>query len=255
METFTNGNGLMFLPCAYKQRCRIIAESFLFEAQHRGKQKNQGVYAVVTGFGLGVWAGCIRSKHGFTCKTCREARKGKADTNFIQCQNCYGYGNILPPKLLTNLFVEAFLDTLVKYKDTGKLSKIRCVEFNYGDCFATEFSKHSHVQWIGNIKIAFTKKDGQFTSLHYRDGSPFAKLPNDFKDCLLVANYAWDGNSYPGNELYAGMLIDSGDPAAACCSTIGWSQNPEVNPENVSGEKTMVIDPNKGGLFPIQAYF
>ncbi|KAF2224181.1 hypothetical protein BDZ85DRAFT_98498 [Elsinoe ampelina] len=58
--------------------------------------------------------------------------------------------------------------------------------------------------------------------------TPSARLQD--ASLLLITSYAWDSNSYPGNEYYMGLLDASGDPAAACSTVIAETHNPEINP-------------------------
>jgi len=76
--------------------------------------------------------------------------------------------------------------------------------------------------------------------------APADKLEEPFKDCLNVAMYAWDSNSFPGNEYYLGLLSASGDPAAASCSTIPFVQNPEINKEYICGANTGIYFYDRG---------
>ena len=56
-----------------------------------------------------------------------------------------------------------------------------------------------------------------------------AKLQSSI--ALLVSMFAWDSNSYVGNEFWRGHkhLDSSGDPVAVCCSDIGITMNPDFN--------------------------
>ena len=80
---------------------------------------------------------------------------------------------------------------------------------------------------------------GRFTrnavDFRFSKRDPAAPLSGAHAGKLLVAQFAWDSNSYVGNEFWLGQLCASGDPAAACCSTIAELFVPEINPKNRKG--------------------
>jgi hypothetical protein len=80
------------------------------------------------------------------------------------------------------------------------------------------------------------KNERNAIKIHFSNRDPAAPLVGDDTEKLLVAMYAWDGNAFPGNEYWRGLLSASGDPAAACCSTIPELQNPAINTEFVNNQ-------------------
>lgn len=82
---------------------------------------------------------------------------------------------------------------------------------------------------------------------------PFESLANktymqglEDLNLVTVAMFAWDGNSYVGNEYYLGKeyLSVSGDPAAAACSAISELMNPDINRAMLNPEKITYLGPN-----------
>jgi len=81
--------------------------------------------------------------------------------------------------------------------------------------------------------------------IHFSRRNPFDALSTEDSSKLVVAMFAWDGNSFVGNEYWNGMLSASGDPAAACCSNIPELLNPDVNPQ-VGGNNLHIASVTSG---------
>jgi len=159
----------------YYRRMKVVAETFLLDAQARAKERGTRAFCHLVGLGIGVWS----------LATAEQAAA----------------------------IVQAYLDVIA----TVALPDISDLVFAWFPKLKSEWLK-PRTPYPGNkVKLQLCKRD------------PAEKLTGEHAGKLLVAQYAWDGNAYPGNEYWFGLLAASGDPAAACCSTIPELQNPQVN--------------------------
>jgi hypothetical protein len=95
-----------------------------------------------------------------------------------------------------------------------------------------------NVHAADTIKVSF--KNSQETLTIFNKFRYVAQLlPKELNSCLVVAGYAWDGNSYPGNEYWKDS-VSSFDSMAILCSNLGQFQNPEVNVKLADAERIKI---------------
>ncbi len=130
--------------------------------------------------------------------------------------------------LQAKLMLEVYAEVL-KNRD---LSSISDIDFSW---FPFQYQTCGGIENLGLFKTPYNG-----ITIHFSKRNPADRLIGSDTEKLLVAMYAWDGNAYPGNEYWAGNLTASGDPAAACCSTIPELQNPLIN-LNVSSKQLFTV--------------
>ena len=108
------------------------------------------------------------------------------------------------------LTINAYMEVL----STTKFNNISDIYFGYFDENISFYNTNARP--LSSINLLCGRKD------------PAVPILDSNK--ILVANWAFDSNSYVGNEYFINKLDSSGDPAAACCSFISYIGNPDLNP-------------------------
>ena len=203
----------------------LAAELFLVEANERAKAQDTSAFCHVVGLGLGVWQ--VHECQGQALVDCYAEVINTLHLPHVssltfswfprQCTQCGGARD-----------GEVLRSNLGRGGGGGGGGGAASVEAE-----RSQLGGDGDGDGAGREPINTDASNAVRISFNSRN--PADRLVGEDEGKLLVAQYAWDSASYPGNEFWVGALSASGDPAAACCSTIMELQNPDVNSEYVSG--------------------
>lgn len=184
----------------YKKRMFYTVTKYIKYGIGEAKKDGKKAYIRIPGIGLGPWAvspAFIPTQTKFFVQSCFEALSS------------------LSQKKRKRISTFEFL-WLDPFDDQAKIAPGVKAEFAFKN---------------GNIdvnKVVGNHKLENDIPVMFSMNNIASPIPNG--DHVLVTSYAWDGNAFVGNEYYMYRFACSGDPVAACCSSILYSQNPLINP-------------------------
>lgn len=190
----------------YRERTRFVIELFLEQCYNICINNNQKILPIITGIGAGFWL--IGS----------------------------GYSEKIINDIIEDVTLSILTDNM-KYLELfpgirfSSLNGYDDIEGNFGsrsELFNNKYNKkYSNLLIVKDYPIYHTHylKDSKLTFYTQFELNDLISQPN-VKQALL---FAWDGNSFVGNEYWAKNMIGSGDPltVSACC--IGQLCNPFIN--------------------------
>ncbi|RTL06989.1 DUF4804 domain-containing protein [Candidatus Dependentiae bacterium] len=224
-EIITDGTPLFFNVATYKKimACRIF--QFLYQANAHGNAINKNIYIHATGLGTGAWSNIKYSDKDYTFvnEASINNKKKPAEINAI---------------VLERFQIDCYIKFLIENYQT--INNITDIDFswwqddiNLKDNFENTKSKYTISQTLYKEDKSFdlTFLNHKILRIHFSKRNPFASLPPESTEKEIVAMYAWDSNSFPGNEYYDGFKCSTADSAAASCSMIAYLGNHHINPK------------------------
>lgn len=191
-DIYVDGINVVFL----KKRLALSVIPFIKEAANRGLEKKQNIVVSVPPIGAGVWRGTVDSE---TIAILIVTTVLEYLDNNVDIEELSYLGAIFLPVVNKDVYL--------KYSPQNRIKSIRANPTDTGIA----------VQVDDKVVMIFNQR--RFVA---------QILPEKFSSSLVVAGYAWDGNSFPGNEYWIDSF-GSFDPQAVLCSLLGQLQNPEVN--------------------------
>lgn len=193
-----------------EKRLMLSILPYIQEAISRGHEMKQDIFCAVPAIGGGVWRGKVN------------------------------------PDIIIKLIITGvlkFLDENFSYETFHPLKALALPKFpivNFYMSFKPKNRiKEIKIQENDKISIIFKEPHDHEIIIFNKFRYVAEPLPENFENCLSIAAYAWDGNSYPGNEYWIGCL-GSFDPQAIFCSLLGQFQNPEINTKICDAERIKI---------------